>query len=146
MVSSTGVRPVVNSRSHKSYESPQSNKFIQSHPTYPSCPKRRPQQLPTFSDLWQIRMCLRRCYVYQCGCQQSGRIYLEYCGIFLDILRRITTQRSCQPRRRYDLPECRRTRVSCRALDGRCESHLYTDWLEDQLKTEQRGRDRPRGN
>ena len=87
-------------------------------------------------------MCIKRFYIYQCGCQVSGPIYREYCGVYLDNLRRITTQRWCHPRHRYEVPECRRTRVSERVLDGRCESHLYTAWLEDELKTEQRRRER----
>ena len=142
MVSSTGVQPVVNSQSHKSYEIPQRNNFIQFYPAHPSCPKRQPQQLSTLCTLWQIRMCGKRVYFHQCGCQQSGPIRHEYCGVYLDNLRRLMTQRWCYPRHRYQVPECSRTRISERVQDGRCESHLYTAWLEDELKMEQRKRER----
>ena len=96
-------------------------------------------------------MCIKRSYVYQCGCQVSGPICREYCGVYLDNLRRITTQRWCHRRHRYEVPECCRTRVLER-VNGRCESHLYTAWLEDELRMEQRRRERrgdlyrPRGH
>ena len=142
MVSSTRIRPVVHSRSHKSYEISEEQPLHSISPHHPPCPKCQPQQLSTFSNLWQIRMCIRRSYVYQCGCRHSGPIYQEYCGIYLDNLRRITTHRWWRPRDRYEVPECRRTHSSTRVLDRRCGSHGYTAWLEEELKMEQRRRER----